>query len=110
VTLRPAVKQRCTEFIDTFTAELDNDLNISGATGSLFEFIHDINTLADSEGLNRAEGTLIRETLLRVDTVLGFIFWPEAARMLTLPALTRWSKSAPGQSRARLCPRRRHSR
>jgi len=63
-------------FVAAFTESMDDDLNISGAIGKLFEFVREINSLIDGGSLSRNDGTRILETLRSIDSVLGLIFFP----------------------------------
>jgi len=72
-----AVKGACALFIERFTAVMDDDLNISGAIGKLFEFIHEVNSLIDGGRLTRGDADTVMNTLRRVDSVLGFVFFPD---------------------------------
>jgi cysteinyl-tRNA synthetase len=62
------------KFIALFTEAMDDDLNISGAIGRLFEYIHEINAQIDSGKLSASGAGHVIETLKRVDRVFGFIF------------------------------------
>ncbi len=55
-----------------FEENLDDDLNISGALGVVFDFIRDINKLKAEEKLSVAERDAVLELMSRFDTVLGF--------------------------------------
>jgi cysteinyl-tRNA synthetase len=59
-----------------FTAEMDDDLNISGAMGRFFEFVHEVNLLLDAGKLSRRDGAAVIDALRRIDSVLGVIFFP----------------------------------
>jgi cysteinyl-tRNA synthetase len=61
---------------EAFLAVMDNDLNISGATGSLFEYIREMNVCADTGEVSRTGAEHILETLSDLDRVFGFIFFP----------------------------------
>ncbi len=54
-----------------FEEELDDDLNISGALGKVFDFIRDINRLKAENKLSRAEADRVLETMDGFDGVLG---------------------------------------
>ncbi len=56
-----------------FESNLDDDLNISGALGEVFDFIREINRLKAEGRLSAEERTRACEALERIDTVLGFI-------------------------------------
>lgn len=75
--LNTEIKEKSDEFINSFTEIMDNDLNISGAIGQLFEYIHSINSLNNSSTLNKSDTTYILDTLNKVDSVFGFIFLSE---------------------------------
>jgi cysteinyl-tRNA synthetase len=62
-------------FIKRFTADMDDDLNISGALGRLFEFIHEVNALVDRGALTKADAHRVLDALRGIDTVLGVIFF-----------------------------------
>ena len=64
-----------------FTQALDDDLNISEALGSVFEFIHAVNAMISTDRLSRAGADLVMDSLKKIDTLLGFIFFikPETA-------------------------------
>lgn len=55
-----------------FEAALDDDLNISGALGVVFDFIRDINRLKAEGRLSKNEAARVLETVNRFDRVLGF--------------------------------------
>jgi cysteinyl-tRNA synthetase len=61
------------KMIKGFESNLDDDLNISGALGEVFDFIREINRLKAEGRLSAEERTRAREALERIDTVLGFI-------------------------------------
>jgi cysteinyl-tRNA synthetase len=67
------------KFIALFTEAMDDDLNISGAIGRLFEYIHEINAQIDGGTLFAVGAAHVKETLQRVDRVFGFIFPKDAA-------------------------------
>lgn len=75
------VAERCAAFITAFTETVDDDLNIAGGTGVFFDFVHDINTMIDAGALGRQDATIVMDTLKNIDTVFGFIFFPEIARI-----------------------------
>jgi cysteinyl-tRNA synthetase len=58
-----------------FTAEMDDDLNISGAMGRFFEFVHEVNPLIDAGKLSRRDGAAVMDALKRIDSVLGVVFF-----------------------------------
>jgi cysteinyl-tRNA synthetase len=59
-----------------FAENLDDDLNISGGNGALFEFISAVNQMFDREALSEADSAAALDFLKKLDTVFGFIFFP----------------------------------
>ena len=55
-----------------FEEALDDDLNISGALGVVFDYVRDINRLRTEGKLSAPERDRALETIERFDTVLGF--------------------------------------
>jgi cysteinyl-tRNA synthetase len=55
-----------------FEAALDDDLNISGALGAVFDFIRDINRLKAEDKLSPVERDKALEMVRKFDTVLNF--------------------------------------
>ena len=53
-----------------FIEKMDDDLNISPALAALFEFIHKINRIIDSQGLNPSDRDKIEDVLSRLNSVL----------------------------------------
>jgi len=60
--------------INSFEESLDDDLNISGAMGSVFDFIRDINRLKAENHLSSAERDKALATIKKIDTVLNFTY------------------------------------
>lgn len=75
------VTYRCNAFITAFTETVDDDLNIAGGTGIFFDFIHDINTMIDSNSLSKSDAMYVMDVLKKIDTVFGFIFFPEVLHL-----------------------------
>lgn len=59
------------KFRDDFEAALDDDLNISGALGALFSFVHEINNYRNITPLTAADSEAVRNFLERVDSILN---------------------------------------
>ena len=53
-----------------FIQEMDDDLNIAPALAALFEFIHHINSVMDSKGLDPSDRNKIEDALSRLNSVL----------------------------------------
>lgn len=56
-----------------FGGSMDDDLNISIALASLFDFIREINNLLDSNNISKAEAAEVGGTMMKIDAVLGVI-------------------------------------
>ncbi|TAL30163.1 MAG: cysteine--tRNA ligase [Spirochaetes bacterium] len=66
-------------FIEKFSIEMEDDLNVSGALGTLFDFIHAVNSHIDGGTLSGPGKALVMKALKRIDSVLGVIFFPADA-------------------------------
>lgn len=60
------------KMLTEFEVRLDDDLNISGALGAVYDFIRDINRLRSENKLSADERDKALAAILRVDTVLDF--------------------------------------
>jgi len=58
---------------ESFGAALDDDLNVPGAMGSVFELMREVNTPLQEGRLDAANVAAIRDFLQDADRVLGFI-------------------------------------
>jgi len=58
---------------EAFVSDMDNDLNISGAMGSLFDLIHWANQRMDEGAIGRAAASQLRSFFEEVDAVLGLL-------------------------------------
>jgi cysteinyl-tRNA synthetase len=67
------------DFSNRFVETMDDDLNISGGIGHFFDFLRDINSLIDNDSLATGDRDLTMDTLRSIDTVFGFIFFPETS-------------------------------
>ncbi len=67
-------KQAIDKMLKGFEETLDDDLNISGALGAVFDFIRDINRLKADNKLSAAERDSALEAIRKVDTVLNFTY------------------------------------
>jgi cysteinyl-tRNA synthetase len=59
------------KLVDAFTKALDDDLNVSGAWGIVFEWVREINTLLAANQLNAAQAARALEAWERIDSVFG---------------------------------------
>ena len=60
-----------------FTEAMDDDLNISGALASVFEFIRKVNVPLTERRLNKKEWGKIIKTMKKIDSVLGIMDFEE---------------------------------
>jgi cysteinyl-tRNA synthetase len=58
---------------NSFEAAMDDDLSISEALASLFDFIRDVNILLDENSLSKDEAQDVYNLMLKFDKVLGVI-------------------------------------
>ena len=56
-----------------FEQSLDNDLNISGALGAIFQMVRDVNRLRADGRLNSADASATQDLMHRFDGVLGVL-------------------------------------
>ncbi|WP_100934200.1 cysteine--tRNA ligase [Candidatus Chlamydia corallus] len=61
------------QFLSAFSGALANDLNVSTGFASLFDFVHEINSLIDQGNFSKADSLYILEILKKVDSVLGVL-------------------------------------
>ena len=70
-------KKRVTELLrrvqENFGYAMDDDLNISVALGTLFDFVREINVLLDSNMVSKKEADKVCALMKRFDSVLGVI-------------------------------------
>ena len=60
-----------------FVKAMDDDLNISSALASIFEFIHKVNPILQRDGLSKEDKDKILSTFRRIDSVLNVIEFAE---------------------------------
>jgi cysteinyl-tRNA synthetase len=65
-----------------FEAHMDDDLNVSGAMGSMFTMIGRVNKVMAREAISQADSQRIRALMARLDQVLGIVE-PAAKRELS---------------------------
>jgi cysteinyl-tRNA synthetase len=87
---------------DAFRAAMDDDLNVSGALGAVFELVRDLNRRVDARSLSTTDARRAAAALRDLDTVLGVLDVPQAlpegaAALLEQRAAARaareWAKS-----------------
>jgi cysteinyl-tRNA synthetase len=61
------------KFQTCFSGAMDDDLNISVALASLFEFVREVNNLLDKNAITKDEGKKIIQLIKEVDKVLGVL-------------------------------------
>jgi len=69
----PEVAASVAQFEEEFTASMDDDLNISGAIGALFDFVKVINPALQAGTLDLEQKNEILEILRRVNAVLDIL-------------------------------------
>ncbi|MCW4031099.1 MAG: cysteine--tRNA ligase, partial [Candidatus Bathyarchaeota archaeon] len=67
------VKELLRRVEEDFGHAMDDDLNISVALGVLFDFVHEVNSLLDSNMVSRKEADDVCALMKRFDNVLGVI-------------------------------------
>ncbi len=82
--LSTGTTERIDKFLAGFTEALDDDLNISGGLGAVFDLVHDANRTLASGSITRADADAYLAALERVDSVLGVIFFPETGNIDTV--------------------------
>ncbi len=65
--------------ISGFSAGLADDLNVSAALASLFDFVREVNGMIDRRELGPGDGERMLTALRQVDSALGVIFMPWGA-------------------------------
>ena len=68
-----AVQPLLAETQQRFEEALDDDLNISGALGAIFEMVREVNRAIAQHQLSAAEAELVTTFMYRLDTVLGLL-------------------------------------
>jgi cysteinyl-tRNA synthetase len=61
-------------FLDDFASALADDLNVSSALASLFDFVREVNGAIDRRELGAGDSERVLEALRSVDSALGVIF------------------------------------
>ncbi len=64
---------------ENFEQNMDDDLNVSGALGILFDFVRDVNRLSAAQGLSKNDKDKISDFLTKIDSVLGYLKQPEVS-------------------------------
>ncbi len=67
------VEQAIERLLAEFEEALDDDLNISGALGALFEFTNRLEPVLAREGLTQEQTLKIKEALKKINQVLGLL-------------------------------------
>jgi len=71
------VKSAIDRLFNEFTEVMDNDLNISGALGVFFDFVHKINTMISNDLISQKDAENIIDAIMKLDSVFGFIKFDE---------------------------------
>ena len=61
----------------SFKGKMDNDLDSSGAMGSIFEFVNEVNKLMDEGKLGKKEAEMLGRLWKEMDQVWGFLLIPK---------------------------------
>lgn len=69
----PEVAAYMTEMEDVFFAALDDDLNVSKAFGSIFDFVKKVNPIINEGNLDRDQKEYILEALRRMNSILNLL-------------------------------------
>ncbi len=75
----PEIAGAIDELFTRFTETVDDDLNITGGMGVLFDFIHSMNLAIDQGEMTTADRNAIMAALKRIDSVFGFIFFEDTS-------------------------------
>jgi cysteinyl-tRNA synthetase len=70
-----------------FADTLDDDLNVSGALGAIFEMVRDVNRAISEDQLSASDARQVSSLMQRFDTVLGLLETDEALDDQQLEAL-----------------------
>ncbi|MEO8277012.1 MAG: cysteine--tRNA ligase [Thermoanaerobaculia bacterium] len=70
------MRTRVSAFLEQFSSALADDLNISAALGSLFDFVRETNSAIDARELGEGDAASVVDVLKNVDRALGVIFMP----------------------------------
>jgi len=73
----PGIAGAIDELFTRFTETVDDDLNITGGMGVLFDFIHSMNLAIDQGEMTTADRDAVMAALKRIDLVFGFIFFED---------------------------------
>jgi cysteinyl-tRNA synthetase len=69
----PDIRKKVDKTRKKFEKAMDNDLNISGALAAIFDFVKDVNKLADQGKLSMKDASLVKKLMLGFDGVLGVL-------------------------------------
>lgn len=67
------IEELCQKTMDHFAEALADDLNISAALASIFDFVRDVNGICDSGQISQEEARDALELMKKVDSVLGVL-------------------------------------
>lgn len=68
-----SVGMMITDMKKGFEKNMDDDLNISGALGEVFEFVKQTNRLIAADGLSAGDAEKVKEAMKEIDSVLGLL-------------------------------------
>jgi cysteinyl-tRNA synthetase len=73
----PEIDQIIYDLSHKFNTEMDNDLNIAPALAALFEFVHKIHAIIDSNGLDESDKKKVKKILSDINSVLMIMDFSE---------------------------------
>ncbi len=71
------VQDIANKYLDEFETTLDDDLNISGALGAVFSFVHELNTFRLKKPLTDLDAAIVMDFLEKIDSILNVLTEPE---------------------------------
>jgi cysteinyl-tRNA synthetase len=69
----PAIPDLLSKVKTKFEENLDDDLNISGALGEIFDFVREINTLLDEQKISQSDAKKVLIQMRELDKILGIL-------------------------------------
>ncbi len=72
-TLHIEIQKAVDNMLGEFEEQMDDDLNISGALGKVFEFIKELNPKVVNGSITKKEAEYIKNTIFKIDRVIGIL-------------------------------------
>ena len=73
----PKIKDIVERSLNKFETAMDDDLNISPALASVFDFVKEINVVREKNPLSKHDAGMVEDALKKFDSVLGVIYIKE---------------------------------